>query len=454
METIAAISTAMGTGGIGVIRISGDRAIEIADKVFKSIDGRTRLSSLKGYTAKYGKVKDNVDVFDEAVALIFRSPHSYTGEDIVELSCHGGMYVTKRLLSAVIDAGAKHAGPGEFTKRAFLNGKLQLTQAEAVMALISSRNEQANRLALRAREGIIDKESEKIKDQLVDIASALSVWIDYPDEDIPQIREDVLNSNLKKIHYEVCKLINRSEKSRMFSEGIKVVIAGKPNVGKSTIMNMLSGKDRSIVTDIPGTTRDIVEENISIGDIPIILVDTAGIRDTENLVEMIGVKRAMENINTADIVFFIFDGSRELSNEECEILNKLEKSRVVAIINKSDMQMKIHIEKIKEMSNKTIVICAGKGEGIDKLEEAVYEVAGLNNYCFGEVCFLGERQISALKGAEECIKQAQKALAEGVTLDAVAVLIGDSIQKLMELTGESVSEAVIERVFSKFCVGK
>ena len=312
-KTIAAISTANGQGGIGVIRISGENALDVAERVFVSVNDK-RITEMKGYTAAYGRIVDDGEVLDEAVALVFRAPHSYTGENVVELSCHGGLYVTKRVLRAVLKNGAVPAEAGEFTKRAFLNGKMGLTEAEAVMDIISARGAQSARAALSCMEGRLRMRIDRVRDTLVNTAAHLSAWADYPEEDIPEVDGDHLSSSLNECRNELNSLLNSYDAGKIMREGVDTVIAGRPNVGKSTIMNLLSGCERSIVTSIPGTTRDVIEETVILGEIPLRLSDTAGIRNTNDPVERIGVEKARDRILKAGLVLAVCDSSKPFSD--------------------------------------------------------------------------------------------------------------------------------------------
>lgn len=456
MKTVAAISTAQGVGGIGVVRISGENAPQIADKVFKPYicSQENCLSRLKGYTAKYGKVMDNGEFIDDAIALVFKAPHSYTGENVVEISCHGGLYLTRRLLRAVLSAGATLAEPGEFTKIAFLNGKMDLSQAEGVMDLISAKGERANKLAYSLKEGALSKKINEIKNSLVDTLAELSVWADYPEDDIPQINENLLKKTLKEASLKISKMIASYDACKVLKEGVKTAIIGKPNVGKSTLMNLLSGHQKSIVTDIPGTTRDVIEETVMLGDIPLLLVDTAGIRETEDKVEKIGVEKAKNYMSISDITLLVLDASSPIAAQDIELLKLSDKAKTIIILNKCDLGKKIKPEKLLTFSDKIVELSAAKGEGIDKLKSILEDMVGLSKFDPADALISNERQLDALKNVEKALKEAINELESGITLDAVTVLLQDATEIFMELTGESVSEAVISKVFSKFCVGK
>ena len=452
-KTIAAISTAQGEGGIGVIRISGDNAFEIADKVFKSINNK-KIAEMKGYTASFGKICHNGEEIDEAVALVFRAPHSYTGEDVVELSCHGGIYITKQVLRAVLDAGATPAQAGEFTKRAFLNGKIDLTEAEAVIDIISAKSKSAARVALSVKEGALRKKITKVKDDLLTLVAHLSAWADYPEEDIADVTDDMI--------YDVCdnsinvleNLLNTYDSGQAVKQGIDTVIAGRPNVGKSTLMNLLSGYEKSIVTDIPGTTRDIVEDTVLVGDVILRLSDTAGLRDTDDTVEKIGVDRAKQRLQQCGLLLAVFDNSRELDEDDINLLEMAKDVPSIAIINKTDLEQKIDINYIQEKINKIIYISAVSGEGKEEIVKAVEEIAGTVNLNPSEGILSNERQRVAVSNALASVKEAKFSLKMGMTFDAVTVSLEDAISELLELTGEKTSDEVIDRVFHNFCVGK
>lgn len=452
-KTVAAISTAQGEGGIGVIRISGDDALEIADKIFKNVNGR-KVTEMKGYTAAFGKICNNGEEIDEAVALVFRAPNSYTGEDVVELSCHGGVFITKQVLRAALSAGAVPAQAGEFTKRAFLNGKIDLTEAEAVIDIISAKSTSAARAALFAKDGVLRKKINSVKDDLLSLAAHLSAWADYPEEDIAEVTDDMIFDTCNKAITALEKLLSSYDSGQAVKQGIDTVIAGKPNVGKSTLMNLLSGCEKSIVTDIPGTTRDIVEDTVVVGDVILRLSDTAGLRETDDTVEKIGVDRARKRLEECGLLLAVFDNSRELDSEDIELLESAKNVPAVAIINKTDLEQKLDINYISNIISNIVYVSAKSGEGHEELVKAVEKIAGTENLNPSEGILSNERQRLAVSNALSSIKEARDALSLGMTFDAVTVSLEDAISQLLELTGEKASDEIIDRVFHNFCVGK
>lgn len=452
-KTITAISTAQGEGGIGVIRISGENALEIADKVFKSVNNK-KISEMKGYTASFGKIYQNNEEIDEAVALVFKAPHSYTGEDVVELSCHGGIYITRQVLRTVLEAGAVPAQAGEFTKRAFLNGKIDLTEAEAVIDIISAKSRSAARAALFVKDGVLRKKIDKVKEDLLTLASHLSAWADYPEEDIADVTDDMIFDTCDNAKAVLENLLDTYDSGQAVKQGIDTVIAGRPNVGKSTLMNLLSGYEKSIVTDIPGTTRDIVEDTVLVGDVILRLSDTAGLRDTEDTVEKIGVDRAKKRLEQCGLLLAVFDNSRELDSDDRELLEMAKDVPSIAIINKTDLPQKANISNIQSQISKVVHISASNGEGKDELVKAVEEIAGTAKLNPSEGILSNERQRVAVSNALKSVVEAKTALECGMTFDAVTVSLEDAISELLELTGEKTSDEVVDRVFHNFCVGK
>lgn len=453
MSTIAAIATPNASGGIGVIRISGEDAVNVSDKVFKSVSGR-KLESLNGYTALFGHVYDGDVLIDECVVLVFRAPKSYTGEDVVEISCHGGLYVTQRVLRAVFSAGAVPAQAGEFTKRAFLNGKIDLAEAESVMNVISAHGQQALDAALNTLDGKLSSQIKEIAAALTNVSAGIAVWTDDPDEDVPAAHEEnvreVVFSSLLKLE----ELMARFDSGRAVTEGVTAAICGHPNVGKSTLMNQLTGFDRSIVTPVAGTTRDVVEETVRLGDIVLRLADTAGIHKSEDLVESIGIDRSMQKLRTSQLILAVFDGSQELENDDIELLAECKNKRAVAIINKTDLKVKIEVDKIKEFIENVVFLSAAKGDGIAELQNVLEKLLGTSELDTSAGILSSERQYSCCQSAADSLREAVDGIDMGVTLDAVNVSIDYAIEKLLELTGEKAREAVVNEVFSKFCVGK
>lgn len=454
MKTIAAISTAAAPGGIGIIRISGTEARAVGDRVFQSVSGE-KLKTMAGYTCRFGHVyaADGTRL-DECIATVFAAPKSFTGEDVVELSCHGGLYILKTVLKAVFAAGAYPAQAGEFTRRAFLNGKMDLTQAEAVMDLISAQGKEAMKAAQAGHDGALSRKIAEIRDDLTDVGAHLSAWADYPDDDIPQVDEKMLKERLAKGCDSLRKLLGSFDGGRILREGVITVIAGKPNAGKSTLMNLLAGCERSIVTDLAGTTRDVIEETVLLGDIPLRLADTAGIRDTEDRVEQIGVRIALDRVKTAQFVLAVFDASEQLNDDDKALIEAISDTPCVAVVNKSDLPPKIDMDSIREKFAEVVTISAISGDGVSELAQAAARALHTANLNPNDGILYTERQRADVQNALSSMEEAQNALLLGMTWDAVTVSLEGAIMALNELTGERVSDAVVDKVFEKFCVGK
>lgn len=453
MSTIAAISTPQAAGGIGVIRISGEDAVKVAAKVFFPMSGED-ITDLKGYRAKYGKIVYEGEKIDEAVCLVFRAPKSYTGEDVVEISCHGGLYVLQKTLRAVLASGAVAAGAGEFTKRAFLNGKMDLTEAEAVMGIISAKGEQAAKAAMNTLDGTLSKKISEICHSVVEVSAALGAWVDYPDEDIEEMSEEEIAARLTRAKNSLDSLLDKFDAGRAITEGVDTAIVGKPNVGKSTLMNLLTGYERSIVTHVAGTTRDIVEETVRVGDVVLRLADTAGIHDTEDEVESIGVNLAREKLERATLILAVFDSSRPLDSEDKKILEYCRDKACIAIINKSDLEEKLDEKAVRDAVERVVKISAESGDGYDELKVQVESLLGTDKLDTSAAMLTTERQRASALEASRCLEEALSALQSGLTLDAVNVSADCAVQALLELTGEKASDAVVDEVFSTFCVGK
>jgi tRNA modification GTPase len=453
MDTIAAIATPPGTGGIAVIRISGDEAADIAEKVFRPVSGRP-VSGMRGYTACYGTICDGETRIDDGVLLIFRAPHSYTGEDTAEISCHGGIYAAKRVLAACFGAGAVPAQAGEFTKRALLNGKLSLTQAEAVADTIAAQNEQYLACSAAQREGSLYRRIQSAADSLLSLITLIQAWIDYPDEMEDEFDGELETDKLRDIVRELDALLESYSEGRILRDGLPCAIVGKPNAGKSTLMNLLTGTERSIVTDIEGTTRDIVEETVTLGGLMLRLADCAGIRDTDDPVEGIGVERMLKKLDEASLIFAVFDSSRALSDEDERLIEKIRGRNVLCIINKTDLPEAPGTARLEGIFPRTLRISARDPAAVKAIAGAVSEMTGLGKLDLSSGFIANERQRRCAQDARDFTAQACEALAQGMTLDAVGIMCENALDRLYELSGEKTSDNVIEQVFSRFCVGK
>lgn len=450
-KTIAAISTGQAPGGIGVIRVSGPEAFSICERVFRPKLGR-KLSEMSGYTAALGEVWSGTKL-DDCVALVFRGPKSYTGEDVVELSCHGGLYVTRQVLAEVLKCGAAPAGPGEFTKRAFFNGKLDLAQAESVMEIISAQGRNSMLAAQAAGSGLLSKRIGNISERLEGLAAHLAAWSDFPEEvDLIDIGEVAISLGICK--EELSQLLKGFDQGKIFREGLRTVITGRPNVGKSTLMNLLAGRERSIVTPYPGTTRDVVEELVSLAGVPLMLADTAGLRHTEDPVECIGVESARRCLKNAELVLAVFDWSNELMEEDFKLIESIRELPVIAIVNKCDLEQRIDLDFIVSNFRYYVKISASRNIGFDSLELAFNKFIGAENFDAGQAELFTERQRAAALAAKSAVEQGGEAIKQGLTLDAVTVCIEDALNALFQLTGRRVSDEIIDQVFERFCVGK
>lgn len=453
LSAIAAISTPLGTGGVGIIRISGKNATEIADRIFVSVNGK-KLSSSKGYRAYFGRIFDGETAVDEVVCLVFRAPHSYTGEDVVEINCHGGVVLLKKILRLVLQNGAQAAAPGEFTKRAFLNGKLDLSEAESVMTLISAQGEQGANAAFNQLEGSLSRKIEKINSSLLSLAAHIAAWVDYPDDEIEELGNNELYSTIYNAYLELCALLSNFDSGMAVTNGVEAAIVGKPNVGKSTLMNLLTGYDRSIVTEIEGTTRDVVEETVNLNGCILRISDTAGMRETGDIVEKLGVERSKKKLERAAIVFAVFDLSKPLSDDDKELIDECKDKNVIPIVNKTDLEPRLDVDYIKNKLGSPLFISAKIGDGYNELCDRVAELMGTKNFDTTSAMLVNERQRICCQKASDALKDALDALNIGLTPDAIGVCIDDAIAALLELTGQKASEAVVDEVFKQFCVGK
>ena len=455
-DTIAAISSAAGNSGIGIIRVSGDEAIEVVDKIFRPANKNKKLANVESHTVHYGHIMDGDKTLDQVLVIVMKNPHSYTGEDTVEIDCHGGMLILKKVLDLVLKNGARTAEPGEFTKRAFLNGRIDLSQAEAVMDLINSKNDFAlNSSIEQLKGGVSDAIKDIRKDIIYHIAfieSALDdpehISLDGYDEEITEM----LNENINKIR----KLVNSFDNGRIMKEGIKTVILGKPNAGKSSLLNLMLGEDRAIVTDIEGTTRDTLEENINFNGLSLKIIDTAGIRDTEDLVERIGVNKAKEIAKEGDLIIYVVDGSRELDDNEREIIKLINDKQAIILVNKSDMDTVINIDELKKDSNRDVILFSAKnGEGMEQLEEEIRNMFYSGKVTYNDQVYItNARHKEALENALESLKQVKNSVDAGMPEDFYSIDLMDAYTDLGLIIGESVEDDLVNEIFSKFCMGK
>lgn len=452
-DTIAAISTPKGEGGIGIIRISGDKSFEILDKIFKPKNPNKNLGF---YQFNYGFIHDGEKVIDESMVVRMKAPKTYTCEDVVEINCHGGQFVTQKVLELVLKNGARHAEQGEFTKRAFMNGRIDLSQAEAVMDLIQGKTEKSISLSLDQLRGDLRDKINSFKKALLDITAHVNVVLDYPEEGIDDPLPVELRDNLEAVYEEATRLIESYDKGKKIKEGIKTVIVGKPNVGKSTLLNSLLREERAIVTHVAGTTRDVIEEVINIKGIPLVLVDTAGIRQTDDIVENIGVEKSKEFIEKADLVLLVLDASRELEDEDREVINQINENhkKVIVLLNKIDLERKIDLD---EYNFENIVeISAQKNVGIEDMEEKIYSfiVDEKVEDSSEKLIITNVRHKTALEKTKDAIRNIFETIDMGLPMDLISVDLKEALDSLSEITGEISSEDILDHVFGNFCVGK
>lgn len=455
-DTIAAVATAYGEGGIGIIRISGEESLSILKEIFDPVSDNEKIRSKQMY---YGKVidRDNNQTIDEALSVYMKGPKSYTAEDVVEINCHGSMVSLRKTLALVLRKGARLAEPGEFTKRAFLNGRLDLSQAEAVIDVVKAKTDKSFDVALSQLEGSLSSRIVEIRKKILDLLVTITVNIDYPDEDIEEMTYGNLEKNISSISEMIENLLSTASTGRMIREGIRVAIVGKPNVGKSSLMNGLLRETRAIVTEIPGTTRDTIEEAISIRDIPVYLIDTAGIRETTDKVEQLGIEKSKEAFNKADFVIFILDKSRTLSDEDKKIAAYLDGRKCLALLNKNDLKSCFTLEDVKEMlpGAKVIETSLVHGEGIDLIEDYIVEMVYGGEVSQQESLMVNNvRHIALLQKSMDALHDALKMTRLHEALDFIEVDVNAAYENLGEIIGETVSDDIINEVFARFCLGK
>ena len=454
-DTIAAISTAMTNSGIGIVRMSGDEAFDIIKKIYKGKKDKD-LSKVKSHTIHYGYIMDGEETIDEVLVMIMRGPHSYTGEDTVEINCHGGVFVVKKILETVIKYGARPADPGEFTKRAFLNGRMDLSQAEAVIDVINSKNEYALKSSVSQLKGNVQKKIKEVREEIIYHTAFIETALDDPEHISVDGYGEKLRITVDKLLKELDELLKTSDNGRIIKEGIKTVIVGKPNAGKSSLLNVLVGEDRAIVTDIAGTTRDVLEESIQLQGISLNIMDTAGIRDTEDIVEKIGVDKAKAHANEADLVIYVVDASRELDENDFEIIEMIQDKKAVILLNKSDLDTVVSKDMVKSYIDKPMIEISAKEEsGIRELEETLK-----NMFFHGEISFNDEvyitnvRHKTAIKDAYDSLQKVIMSIDNDMPEDFYSIDLLDAYESLGSITGETIGEDLVNEIFSKFCMGK
>ncbi|MBQ7901302.1 MAG: tRNA uridine-5-carboxymethylaminomethyl(34) synthesis GTPase MnmE [Clostridia bacterium] len=456
-NTIAAISTPPGEGGISVIRISGSDAIAIADKLFVSPRGK-KLADCKSHTIHYGSIAAaDGNTVDEVLVSVMRAPHTYTKEDVVEINCHGGIVSTKIILALVIEAGAVLASPGEFTKRAFLNGRIDLSQAESVIDIINSKTNLIHSIAVNQLEGSLSRKINQIREKLLTLLSHIQVLIDYPDEDLEPLSPEEFEQTLGGACKDIQKLLNTADNGALIRNGIVTAIVGKPNVGKSSLLNLLTGRDRAIVTEYAGTTRDAIEEYINLGDVALRIIDTAGIRDTDDVVENIGVDISKKYMQDADLVLFVTDGKHPLDDNDMFIANSLVDNgkNVIALINKTEDGCAFDTQIIQNMFTHTIMFSVHQSIGLDTLEACVKQLFDIGEICGGNgEIITNARHREALVNAKKFADSAYASLTSGIPQDMVSIDIENAISSLGEIVGLTVAEEVVDKIFHNFCLGK
>lgn len=456
MSTIASISTAPGIGGIGIIRMSGEKSFEVLDKIFVA-KNKQNIDEIKGYTIKYGNIVENGNIIDEVLVSYFKAPRSYTTENMCEINSHGGTVIVRKILELCLKNGAELAEPGEFTKRAFLNGRIDLAQAESVIDVINAKSDKEAKSGIKQLEGFLSKEIKEIKQEIMDVLVNIEVTIDYPEYDTPEVQQEELSGMLQSVGQRLIKLEKSFDNGKIIKEGIKTAIIGKPNAGKSSLLNAILKEDRAIVTDIAGTTRDTIEEFVTINGIPLKLIDTAGIREASDKVEKIGVEKSIKLAEEADLVIAIFDSSKELTEEDNEILKLIENKKSIILLNKNDLNSVIseNDENLKKASKNILKISALNKTGIDELYEKISELFNLNEINLdNDILITNVRYKNIISKSLENVKKANEALNMNMPIDIITIYIKEILEDLGEITGEVVTEDIINEIFSKFCLGK
>ncbi|NQD66457.1 tRNA uridine-5-carboxymethylaminomethyl(34) synthesis GTPase MnmE [Bacillus haikouensis] len=459
LDTIAAISTPMGEGAIAIVRLSGDEAFDIGSKVFRGMKG-TSMKEFASHTIHYGHIidPDTEQVVEEVMVSVMRGPKTFTREDIIEINCHGGLVSVNKVLQLVLKQGARLAEPGEFTKRAFLNGRIDLSQAEAVMDLIRAKTDRAMNVALNQMEGRLSKLIRKLRQEILETLAHVEVNIDYPEyDDVEEMTHGVLMEKSKHVRDEIDKLIQTSEQGKILREGLSTVIIGRPNVGKSSLLNSLVHENKAIVTDIPGTTRDVIEEYVNVRGVPLRLVDTAGIRETEDIVERIGVERSRQVLKEADLILLVLNYADELTHEDEQLFEAVKGMDVIVIVNKTDLEQKIDLDKVRELAKEHPMVTTAllEEEGIDELEEAISSLFFAGSIEAGDITYVSNsRHIALLNQASQAINEAINSVEMGTPIDIAQIDLTRTWELLGEIIGDSVHESLIDQLFSQFCLGK
>lgn len=456
-DTIAAVGTRPGEAAIGIVKLSGEESISIADKIFKSKNNK-RLKDMETYNMIYGNIVDkDGNIIDEVIVTLMKKPRSYTREDVAEINCHGGMAATTKVLELCIENGARTAEPGEFTKRAFLNGRIDLSQAEAVIDLVKSKTEQSLKIAAKNLKGDVGKEIRKLREMVMDVMVQLEASIDFIEEDLEITPFSRLLREVKVIKEELIELIKNEEKGEIIKNGVKVAIVGKPNVGKSSLLNLLLKKEKAIVTSIPGTTRDAVEEILYVEGIPLILVDTAGIRKTKNTIEKIGVSRSLRHIDEAELVLMVLDGNRKIGKMDLNIIKKIKDKKTICCINKADLKQNLEMDRVIKYFNEKFIIkiSALKGTGIRDLESRIRKIIMDNgDINIEEKIIVNSRHKVILKGARDLLENAERAMRDKISEEFPSYDLKAAYDLMGEIIGETTGEDVLRMIFSKFCIGK
>ncbi len=455
-DTIAAIATALSNAGLSIVRISGSEALQIIDRIYISKSGNKILSEQPTHTIHYGFIKDGEEIIDEVMVSIMKEPTTYTRENVVEINCHGGVVVTKRILQTVVKYGARIAEPGEFTKRAFLNGRIDLSQAEAVIDIIHAKSEYALSSSVKQLNGGILERVKEIRDAIIYDIAYIEAALDDPEHINIDNYHDELVTNCKSISEKIQKLLSTADNGKIIREGIQTVIVGKPNAGKSSLLNVLVGEDRAIVTDIAGTTRDTLEEMIQLNGVVLNIIDTAGIRSTEDIVERIGVDRAKKVAKDADLILYVVDGSRELDENDRHIMEIIKDRKAIVLLNKSDLEQKIRGSEIEKLTGKQVIIISAKqNRGIEELEECVKNMFFTGDLSFNdEVYITNLRHKEALEESLTSVRQAMESMETGMPEDFYTIDLMNAYAKLGEIIGEEVGDDLVNTIFQKFCMGK